>query len=267
MNTPPQLFDSSRIQKNRKRARTRFAHHDFLHKRIWKDMIERTSLIKRKFTDPLVVGELIPDISGSAADNWQQTNFLQPDIRELDLLLSFLQLHVTNDVPGELLRMRKSLRPDGVFLGTLFGGYTLDALRSSLFAAECELNQGAASRIAPFIDVRTLGSLAQTAGFALPVIDVDTITVRYKSLWELLHDLRYMGEANPMIGPLRPLSRPVISRAQDIYQEKFADSDGLLPARFDILHICGWSPHESQQKPLAPGAGEMFLGDAFSKIR
>jgi hypothetical protein len=164
-----------------------------------------------------------------------------------------------------LLRYKEALKADGVFLGAMFGGHSLQELRHSLFAAESQLTGGAASRVIPFVDVRTLGQLVQRSGFALPVIDVDTITVKYKSITDLLHDLRNMGEANPGFPPYRPLPRAVLSLANKLYIEKYGDDNGLLPARFDVLHICGWAPHNSQSQPLAPGSGQMFLGDAFKK--
>jgi len=265
MNTSPPLFDPVRIAKNRHRAQSRFSNHDFLHQRIWQDLIERASLIERKFIRTRVLGELIPNFSEIGKPDWIRSLKLDAETHKLDLLMSFLQLHLANDLRNDLLCCRKALKPDGVFLGALFGGYTLTELRQSLFAAECELTNGAASRIAPFVDVKTLGSLVQAAGFSLPVIDVDTVIVRYKTLQSLMHDLRYMGEANPVNSPVRPLSRAVLTRTEEIYRERFADSNNLLPARFDILHICGWAPHESQQQALKPGSGKVFLGDALKK--
>ncbi|MBL4617579.1 MAG: hypothetical protein JKY46_07760 [Robiginitomaculum sp.] len=265
MSTLSLLFDPKRITGNRRRACNGFAKHNFMHKRIWQDLMERKEIIKRDLIKVEVIGDLIPDKEVFNNSNWIQSKLLYPYCSELDFLCSFLELHLIDDLPGVLLRYRQALKADGVFLGAMFGGHTLQELRHSLFAAESQLTGGAALRVIPFVDVRTLGQLVQAAGFALPVIDVDTITVKYKSITDLLHDLRNMGESNPGFPPYRPLPRAVLSLANHLYIEKYGDENGLLPARFDVLHICGWAPHNSQQQPLAPGSGQMFLGDAFKK--
>lgn len=261
----PLLFDSKRKARNRLRARARFANHSFLHQRVWQDLMDRKATIKRDLVNIEVIGDLIPDKKIITGSNWVSNKSSYPLGSDLDLLCSFMELHLIDDLPGVLLRYRQALKADGVFLGAMFGGHTLQELRHSLFAAESQLTNGAASRVIPFVDVRTLGQLVQVAGFALPVIDVDTITVKYKSITDLLHDLRYMGEANPRLPPHHPLSRSVLALANELYVEKYGDENGLLPVRFDVLHICGWAPHDSQQQPLAPGSGQMFLGDALKK--
>jgi len=265
MSTLALLFDPKRIASNRRRASASFNNHNFLHKRIWQDLLERKSTIKRNLVKVEVIGDLIPDQETFDNSTWIKSKLLYPSCSELDFLCSFLELHLIDDLPGVLLRYKQALKADGVFLGAMFGGHTLQELRHSLFAAESQLTGGAASRIIPFVDVRTLGQLVQAAGFALPVIDVDTITVKYKSITELMHDLRYMGETNPSFPPYRPLSRAVLKLANQLYAERYGDENGLLPARFDVLHVCGWAPHNSQQQPLAPGSGQMFLGDALKK--
>jgi len=227
--------------------------------------MERRAVINRKLSVGVVRGDLLPELAQISASGWSAVPQSVPVPSSLDLLISFFELHLIDDVAGELARCRASLAPDGVFLACLFGGRTLVELRQSLLAAESQITGSAAARVIPFVEVRTLGTLVGKAGFALPVIDVDTITVKYKSITDLLHDLRNMGEANPSLKPHHSLSRSVMELANQLYVEKFGDENGLLPARFDILHICGWAPHDSQQQPLAPGSGQMFLGDALKK--
>ncbi|PHR59637.1 MAG: SAM-dependent methyltransferase [Robiginitomaculum sp.] len=271
MKSPAPLFDPARIARNKKRAKAGFANHDFLHQRVWQDLLDRIDSINRDFTHVQLQGELIPEldtghgIAQALAGNklTQGTKFAT----NLDLLVSFMELHTINDLPAELVKARQALKPDGVFLGALFGGETLLELRRCLLEAESEITGGAAQRIIPMLEVRTLGALVQRAGFSLPVIDVDTVVVRYKSLRNLVQDLRYMGERNPLSGPIRPLSKAIWARVEELYRQKYANADGLLPARFECLHICGWAPHDSQQKPLAPGSGQMFLGDALRQVK
>jgi hypothetical protein len=156
------------------------------------------------------------------------------------------------------------LKPDGLFLAALLGGDTLNELRQSFAVAESELEGGVSPRVAPFADVREMGALLQRAGFALPVTDVDRITVRYATPFRLLRDLRRMGAANPLVERRRvPLRRATLMRAVEVYAERFADPDGKVRATFDIVWLSGWSPHESQQQPLRPGSARQRLADAL----
>jgi hypothetical protein len=104
----------------------------------------------------------------------------------------------------------------------------------------------------------------QRAGFALPVVDLESLTVRYGSMFALLADLRAMGAANALIERSRkPLKRRMLLRAAEIYAERFADSDGRIRATFDLIFLSGWAPHESQRKPLKPGSAQMRLAEAL----
>ena len=187
-------------------------------------------------------------------------------IREgtLDLAVSVLGLHVVNDLPGTLTQIRRALKPDGLFLGALLGGQTLQELRAVLAEAEAEIFGGASPRVAPFSDLRDLGALLQRAGFALPVTDLDRVIVRYPNLFGLFRDLRAMGATNALADRSRtPVGRRLFLRAAELYAARFADADGRLRATFEIVWLSGWSPHESQQKPLKPGSARMRLADAL----
>ena len=182
----------------------------------------------------------------------------------LDLIVSSLSLHWANDVIGALVQARLALKPDGLFIGALLGGATLTELRQSLTAAELELTGGAGPRVSPFADPSDAAGLLQRAGFALPVADVDRVTVRYDHPLKLMTDLRRMGETSVLAERHpRPLTRRVLARAFEIYRQNFADPDGRLPATFEILTLTGWSPSETQQKPLRPGSAKMRLADAL----
>ena len=182
----------------------------------------------------------------------------------MNLVLSPLTLHLANDVPGTLVRIRRALKSDGLFMAAIPGAGTLAELRDVLLAAEAELTGGASPRVIPFADVRDIGALLQRAGFALPVVDVETYTVRYDTLFPLMRDLRAMGMANPLAGRSRvPVSRRFFLRAAELYAERYSDPDGRIRATFSIVYVSGWAPHESQQKPLKPGSAKMRLADAL----
>jgi SAM-dependent methyltransferase len=181
-----------------------------------------------------------------------------------DLVVSALALQFVNDLPGVFVQVRRALKPDGLFLAALLGGETLTELRQSFAAAESEVEGGVSPRVAPFADLRDLGALLQRAGFALPVTDVDRLTVRYESAFALMGDLRRMGATNALKARRRePLRRATLVRMAEIYARRFADADGRIRATFEILWLSGWAPHPGQQQPLKPGSAKARLADAL----
>ena len=182
----------------------------------------------------------------------------------IDLAVSALALQFVNDLPGTLIQIRRALKPDGLLLAAMVGGESLAELRAAFAAAEAEVEGGISPRVAPFTDLRDLGALLQRAGFALPVTDVDRVIVRYASPLALMHDLRRMGAGNVLTARRRaPLSRATLRRVFEIYAERFADADGRIRATFEIVWLSGWTPHQSQQQPLAPGSAKTRLADAL----
>ena len=182
----------------------------------------------------------------------------------LDLLVSALSLQFVNDLPGTLVQIRRVLKPDGLLLAALAGGDTLTELRQCFAAAEIETQGGISPRVIPFLDVRAAGALLQRAGFALPVADVDRLTVRYPSVIALMHDLRAMGATNLLVERSRRLlKRATLERVVQIYGDRFSDPDKRIRATFEIVWLSGWAPHPRQQKPLAPGSAGQRLADAL----
>ena len=181
-----------------------------------------------------------------------------------DAALSLMVLHWVNDLPGTLAQLRSCLAEDGLLLAAMPGGETLFELRQSLLQAELECEGGGSLRVSPFTDVRDAGGLLQRAGFALPVVDVDRITVTYADPLRLMRELGRMGEANALLqrrpGPLR---RQTLVRACEIYRTEFGDTDGRVPATFDILFMAGWKPHAAQPKPLPRGSAKLRLAEAL----
>jgi SAM-dependent methyltransferase len=181
-----------------------------------------------------------------------------------DLVVGNLGLHWVNDLPGALIQIGRALRPDGLLLAAMLGGRTLAELRQTLLAAELETEGGAGPRVSPFADVQDAGALLQRAGFALPVVDRDTITVAYADALALMRDLRAMGETNAVMRRRRGFSRrATLLRAAALYQERFAGPDGRIRATFDVIYLTGWKPHASQPKALRPGSARHRLADAL----
>ena len=288
---PPRLFDRALIAARLDRAwraggATRGA--DFLLRRAADELAERLVVVKRQFAVALDAGapgphaatalaarpgggttlRLAPTAASAGGGDF---SVLVGDLEQLplaaesvDLVVSLLALHHVNDLPGALIQIRHALKPDGLFIAALTGGGALTELRQSLTVAESEVTGGVSPRVAPFADARALGGLMQRAGFALPVVDVDTLIARYGDIVALMHDLRAFGAANALAERSRkPLSRAVLARAGQVYAERFADADGRLRATFETIWLTGWAPHESQPKPLRPGSAQVRLAEAL----
>ncbi|KAF9098607.1 hypothetical protein BGX27_000761 [Mortierella sp. AM989] len=177
----------------------------------------------------------------------------------LECVISSLSMHWINDLPGTMIQIQRSLKPDGVFIAGLFGGDTLFELRTSLQLAELDREGGISPRVSPMADSRDLGSLLSRAGFTLTTVDVDEVTVNYPSALELMEDLRAMGESNAVINRRGFLKRDTMLAAAAIYKEMYGNPDGTVPATFQILYMIGWKPSPTQNKPLERGTAKRSL--------
>lgn len=288
---PPLLFDRKLHRRRLDRAARAITGADFLRVRAAGDLVERLEAIMRSF--PLAVdlgaregafaraldasdarprvGLLMEtDLSSDMLKGREGPRLVADEERlpfapeSLDLVVSTLALHWTNDLPGVLSQIRRALKPDGLFLGAILGGSTLSELRWALTQAEIEVTGGAGPRVSPFAGAYDGASLLQRAGFALPVTDTDVATVRYEHPMRLLADLRAMGETNVLVDRARrPLSRRVLARACELYAERYSDPDGRVRATFEIVTLTGWAPHASQQQPLKPGSARTRLADVL----
>jgi len=281
------IFDRRLLRARRGRAARDLHAHDFLLKEIAERLADRLSDIARTFPLALDLGArggiLARTLNGRGGiETLVQSDATPASARaagpsviadeealpftphSFDAVLSNLALHWTNDLPGALAQIRSSLKPDGLLLASLFGAGTLGELRTCLMEAEIAETGGVSPRISPFAELRDAAGLLQRAGFALPVADLDTVTVTYGDFFALLRDLRGMGEANALINRLKhPTRRAVFARAAALYQERFADRERRLRATFQVLFLTGWAPHGSQQQPARRGSGLASLKDVL----
>jgi SAM-dependent methyltransferase len=280
----PLLFDTGLAALKLRRA-FRAGYEPFLMERAAEDLLERLGTLTRRFARaadlaspaPLaagalrasgVAGEVLrmapPGAEPARGEMSGSLEALPLRAASLDLVVSLLALQGTNDLPGALVQMRRALAPDGLLLACLFGGATLTELRQTLLETEAALSGGASPRVAAGADVRDMGGLLQRAGFALPVADVESVTVRYDNLFALIRDLRAMGLTSTLVDRSRtPLTRGFWAEAAQRYAARHSDPDGRIRATFEIVWVSGWAPHESQQKPLKPGSARMRLAQAL----
>lgn len=257
MDDVPQIFDARLRRLRRARAAPGFDAFAFVTDAVSAELSDRIGATPRRFPRAFWYGAGgTPTIEGTT---WLHGDATQNFVRQggvvfeeerlpigervLDLYVSVLTLHAVNDLPGALTQIRRSLKPDSLFLAALFGGQTLHELRAALAEAEIEIDGGLSPRVSPFVDVRDAGALLQRAGFGQPVADIDVLPVRYDHPLKLFADLRGMGETNVLSQRRRTfLKRRTLARAVEIYFDKFQDSDGRVPATFEILYLTGWAP-------------------------
>jgi SAM-dependent methyltransferase len=285
----PAVFDRRAVRQHRDRAASQLSEHDFLFREVAQRLAERLDDVNRNFRVALELGahgdaltenlagrngierlvrcdQSAPMVTrgGPASCVVADEEWLPYPPESFDLIVSSLSLHWVNDLPGALVQIRRSLKPDGLFIGALFGRATLGELREALLEAELAECGGAEPRVSPFVDVRDAGALLQRAGFALPVVDTDTITVTYSSALDLMRDVRGMGESNAVAERRRSFTRrSTLLRAAAIYADRYADEEHRIPATFQIVTLTGWAPHKDQPKPLRPGSAMHRISEAL----
>ncbi|MDF1794474.1 MAG: methyltransferase domain-containing protein [Thalassobaculaceae bacterium] len=284
------VFDRALLRRRRERAHAGYDGYAFLEEEVADRLAERLEDIRRGFPLALELGarsgglgralrasgkvgtliqsDLAPAWATARADDGPalalDEEFLPIADGSLDAVFGALSLHWVNDLPGALTQMRRALKPDGLLLVALLGGETLVELRDAFAEAEVAVTGGLSPRVSPFADLRDAGGLLQRAGFALPVVDADTITVTYDTALHLMRDLRGMGETNLVLERRRaPMTRGLLEQVAQVYAERFAGPDGRIPARFQILYLTGWAPAASQPKPLRPGSATSRLAAAL----
>ncbi len=276
------IFDRTQIGRQRTRTLQSPPGHAFLFEWAMNQLADRLSVVQRSFPTCIQIGARGPSLPPAPfgiemqiiTDNaapllaekenalLSENEFFPFEPQSADLVVSALDLHTINDLPGALLQINRALKPDGLFVAGMLGGETLHELRACLSEAELEIYGGVTPRVAPFADKQQMGGLLQRAGFALPVVDSDIVTVTYDSLFSLMRDLRLMGEGNAIAERSKYFTRrSLFLRAAEIYASRFSETDGRIVASFEIIFLLGWAPHASQQKPLTPGSAQNRLAD------
>jgi SAM-dependent methyltransferase len=282
------VFDRALVRRRRDRAATGLAAHDFLYREVADRLADRLDDVNRRFPLALDLGCHTGALAAALAGRGGIETMVHCDLSAemaaqapapavagdeealpfangaFDLVLSSLSLHWVNDLPGALSQIRRALKPDGLFLAAMPGGQTLKELRHALAEAEIAEEGGLSPRISPFVDVRDAGNLLVRAGFALPVADLETITVSYPDPLGVVRDLRGAGEANAVLERRRgPSRRTTLFSALARYGEHYGDADGRVPATVQVIYLTAWAPDPSQPKPLKPGSASTRLAEAL----
>ena len=279
--TQPDIFDRSLRARRRDRMMAQFADHDFLYRAMLDELLDRLGDVQRELPEALVIG--CPDGSARAALEAMGKRVVSADPgfaaaraqggvqadedalpfadESFDLVIACGTLDSVNDLPGALILMRRILRPDGLMLAAFTGAGTLPRLRAALLAGE---GDRPGQHIHPQIDVRSAGDLLSRAGFAMPVADSETLTVRYGDMLRLMHDLRGMGAANVLTSRPPALRRDALIRAAEHFGAN-ADADGRTPEQMAILYLSGWKPDPSQAGPARRGSATVSLADALKR--
>ncbi|WP_374303509.1 methyltransferase domain-containing protein [Ferrovibrio sp.] len=287
MSDTMQIFDRAVKRRHRQRTASQAVEYDFLRAAVADRLLDRLEDIRRTFPLALVQGcdaawlqprlqgrggiETLVSMDAVSADSPLHVvgdeEFLPFAERRFDLVIALLNLHWVNDLPGALIQIRRALKPDGLFLGALLGGATLSELRQSWLAAEAELEGGVSPRVSPMAETLDGAALLQRAGFALPVADSEVIRVTYADAFRLMRDLRGMGETNATLGRRKSFTRrATLLRMAEIYKQRFPAENGRIAAGFEVITLTGWSPHDSQQKPLRPGMAANRLAAALDTV-
>ncbi|CAH1791804.1 unnamed protein product [Owenia fusiformis] len=294
---PPQdtvmnVFDrkTKRLQKNYMAKLKDYQVYDYVHEEAGWRLADRVCDVKRKFETVVDLGcrrghvskHIYDDMAGKlymcdmAEKVLEQAvlpetvpvskvivdeEFIPFKDNSIDLFVSSLSLHWVNNLPSTFKQVFNSLKPDGAFIGCMFGGETLFELRVALQLTETELEGGFAPHVSPFTEVRDLGNLLNRAGYTLLTIDIDDMIINYPSMIELMEDLKGMGESNCAWKRKLHLRRSTTKAAAEKYKEMYGNEDGTIPATYQMIYFIGWKPDSSQKRPAKRGSGQVSIKD------
>ncbi|MCC2602567.1 methyltransferase domain-containing protein [Sphingopyxis yananensis] len=285
MTSPPEpapIFSLARHAAQRDRMMTAAAGADFLQDIIRDAMLDQLSMVTRQFSRALIVGahdralvdhitQLLAPSGGSvdvlesgpamarryAADQGDAETLDRP-LASYDLIIWHGGLDAVQDVPAALLRMRALLAPDGLLMGAFLGDGSLPKLRRATMADGVR----PVARMHPQIDLSSMGNLLQRIGFAMPVVDVDALNVRYGDMLALVRDLRANGLSSRLTPTPSLPTRTEVAHMAAAFADQ-ADPDGRVSETFRIIYFSGWAPDPSQPKPAKRGSATASLADAL----
>lgn len=287
MTHPPKIFDRAKIQA--KFLREGVQTNNFMTTLMVEDLHDRLKSISRKFNNALVLAPHIDHVPKTLSSmegpiefevatslvpvngvSYYDPENFTPVADNYDLIISLFDITITNDVPGFLSQILSHLAPDGLFIAGFIGGASLLELRAAWLEADAKHLGGAMARIPPFIEIKDAGALLHRIGFALPVSDIEKLTLRYTSPMSLMAELKTFGASNPLHNDVHANKSPLITpahlaSANEAYAHRATDADGRIRASVEMIWMSGWAPHISQPKPLKPGSAQVSLAKVLKK--
>ncbi|MBB6428061.1 class I SAM-dependent methyltransferase [Sphingopyxis sp. JAI128] len=251
---------------------------NFLAPIVAETLLDRLTMVTREFPRTLLIGahdaaladhlratgttltmiEAGPRLAATQGAMAVEADAVDLPFASFDLIVWPGGLDGINDVPGALVRLRALLAPDGLLLGTFVGDGSLPKLRRAVMSDGVR----PVARLHPQIDLAAMGNLLQRVGFALPVVDVEALSVRYGDWFALVRDLRATGLSSRLDPAPPPLTREEVARIAVAFGAQ-ADADGRTAESFRLVHFSGWAPHPDQPQPARRGSGSASLAEAL----
>lgn len=269
MSNVKQIFNRKAVKLRRNRAALVNSHYedDFLHTRAAEILAEKlegmlnekniiinsgsrlgklSELLQQQYKNACIIEadiseNMVKKLNGNHRALVCDEEYLPFKAKSVDAMVSCLNLHWINDLPGVLRQCQQALKPGGLFMASILGGGTLSELRHAIAAASAEGNARMVPRISPVIDTKAAGQLLQRAGMVEVVTDAVVIEVEYKTASDLIEDLNKMGETNKLAeGPEGFIGKQELKAIIEKYDQIYSNKHGKIQATFEIITMTGW---------------------------
>lgn len=242
------LFDR-RLRALRRDRAERQGGDIFLLERAFGDCLERLGGIARRFQSALLVGCPSAEWAGRLGEYADRVDVVSEvdghdfGVARFDLCVAVGTFDMVNELPLALHNIRRALCPDAPLIGAFVGGNSLPALRAALIEAD-RVSGRAVARTHPRIEAPAFAGLLAAAGFAMPVVDIDRVSLRYRTLADLVRDLRAMASTGVLADRPPPLTKSAARHAAMAFA---AAGDGGRTEEFiELINFIGWAPQNRQ---------------------
>ena len=175
------------------------------------------------------------------------TNFYNYDhdlwdlkIGKFDIIISNLYLHLTNNLDILLNNINKSLNSNSLFIASVPGFNSCHELKNCMILADLEMYNGAYKRLMDCYSVKTLEKLLKKNNFKMPLLETDTIQLRYKDFFKLLNDIRYLGNTNIYLDRKKNFeNKNYFKKVEEFYWKKYSNNDEII-LQIETIYITAW---------------------------
>jgi len=195
-------------------------------------LAQSQSAMRRFLADWFGQGRFGPDVALLACADFASVPLSQSSV---DLVWSNLALHWHPQPDRVFAEWRRILRADGLLMFSSFGPDTFRQLRHAFAAV------GEDHVVLPFVDLHDLGDMLVEAGFATPVMDMETLNITYSSVNKLLDDVRAFG-GNPLLTRKTGLTGRKRWQAFSDALESQRGPDGKLMLSIEIVYGHAFRP-------------------------